>query len=179
MRKLWIAATFGLLLAAGAAHATGVGVGVFGGLSYPVIQDDVSNGTVLGIRVPVSLVPMITAEPFYMSSSLGDKDETLGGITYTRDGFDEKAYGLSVILGSPTGMGFKFYPIVGIGKYKLERTGSEDIDDTGYNVGLGIGIGATPKVSLQARGELQLVKTGDTSRKFGNATVGLTYSLMP
>lgn len=179
MRKLVIAAALAALCTAGAAHATGIGVGVFGGLSYPVIQDDVSNGTVVGVRVPVSLVPMITAEPFYTSSSLGDKDETLGGITYTREGFDGKAYGLNVILGSPMGMGFKFYPIVGIAKYKLERTGSEDIDDTGYNVGLGIGIGATPKISLQIRGELAIVKTDDTSRKFGNATAGLTYSLMP
>jgi len=75
-------------------------------------------------------------------------------------------------------MGFKFYPFAGIGKYKLERTGT-DIDEMGYNFGLGIGIGATPKISLQIRGELEMIKTEDTSRKFGNATVGLTYGLMP
>lgn len=176
--KKWILAAAVSACCASAAHATGVGAGVYGGLSYPIIQDDVSNGTVIGFRVPVALIPMITAEPFYASSSLGDAEETLGGIVYKREGFDEKAYGLNVILGNPTGMGFRFYPLVGVGKVKLERTGT-DIDETGYNVGLGIGIGATPKLSLQVRGELQLVKTGDTSRKFGNATAGLTYGLMP
>jgi len=178
MRKLFAIAALTSLVAAGAAHATGVGVGVFGGLSYPIIQDDVASGSMLGLRAPVSLAPMITVEPFYASSSLGDAEVTLGGLPYTREGFSGKAYGLNVMLGSPIGMGFKFYPIVGIGKYKLERTGT-DINEVGYNIGLGIGIGATPKLSLQVRGELELVKTGDTSRKFGNATAGLTYSLMP
>lgn len=178
MRKLFAIAALTSLCAAGAAHATGVGVGVFGGMSYPVIQEDVGPGSMLGFRAPVALVPMLTVEPFYASSSLGDAEETLGGISYSREGFDGKAYGVNLILGSPIGMGFKFYPIAGIGKYKLEREGT-DIDEVGYNIGLGIGIGATPKLSLQARAELELVKTGDTSRKFGNVTAGLTYSLMP
>ena len=178
MRMLRFAAATMLLLAAGAAHATGVGVGAYGGLSFPIIQDDVESGTVYGLRAPVSLVPMITVEPFYASSALGEAKETLGGIEYTREGFDETAYGVSVMLGNPAGMGFRMYPFAGIGKYKLERTGT-DIDEMGYHFGLGVGIGATPKLSLQIRGELQMIKTDDTSRKFGNATVGLTYSLMP
>lgn len=178
MKRLFSAAALMLMLAAGAAHATGVGAGVYGGLSYPVLQDDVSSGTLYGFRAPISLVPMITVEPFYASSSLGDAEEVLGGISYTRDGFDQTAYGVTVMLGNPTGMGFRMYPFAGIGKYKLERTGT-DIDETGYNFGLGIGIGATPKLSLQIRGELEMIKIGDVSRKFGNATAGLTYSLMP
>jgi hypothetical protein len=179
MKKSLIAAALVLALGAGTAQATGVGVGVYGGLSYPVVQDDVGSGTLVGLRAPVSVLPILTLEPFYMSSSLGDKDQTIGGLSYTRTGFDGKGYGVNAMLGGVTGMGFHFYPIAGIGKFKLERTGSDDIDEVGYNVGLGIGIGATPKMSLQIRGELNLVKTGDTSRKFGNATAGLTYSLMP
>jgi hypothetical protein len=35
------------------------------------------------------------------------------------------------------------------------------------------------KVSVQIRGEFTMVKTGDTSRKFTGATVGLNYSLLP
>jgi len=179
MRTWIVAAALSVSLAACAAHATGIGVGVYGGLSYPIIQDDVKSGSIFGFRAPVSLVPMITVEPFYASSKLGDAEETLGGITYKRDGFDQTAYGVTAMLGSPGGMGIHFFPFAGIGKYKLTRAGSDDIDEAGYNVGLGLGIGATPKVSLQIRGELEIVKTGDTSRKFGNATAGLTYSLMP
>ena len=61
MRRLFTAAALTLLFAAGSAHATGIGVGVYGGLSYPIIQDDVKSGTIYGLRAPVSLVPMITA----------------------------------------------------------------------------------------------------------------------
>lgn len=179
MRVFAFAAALSVLLAASAAHATGIGVGVYGGLSYPIIQQDVKSGSIIGFRAPVSIVPMITAEPFYASSKLGDGEQTLGGITYKRDGFDETAYGLTAMFGNPGGMGFHFFPFAGIGHYKLTRAASDDISEVGYNVGLGLGIGATPKVSLQIRGELQMVKTGDTSRKFGNATAGLTYSLMP
>jgi hypothetical protein len=179
MKSFTIAAALSILLAASAAHATGVGVGVYGGLSYPIIQDDVKSGSIYGFRAPVSLVPMITVEPFFASSKLGDGEQTLAGIVYKRDGFDQTAYGLTAMLGNPSGMGFHFFPFAGIGKYKLTRIGSDDINEAGYNFGLGIGIGATPKVSLQIRGELEMVKTGDTSRKFGNATAGLTYSLMP
>jgi hypothetical protein len=179
MRKSLISAALLLALAAGSANATGVAVGVYGGLSYPIIQDDVKSGSMFGLRAPIALAPIFTVEPFYASSSLGDATETLGGIEYTRQGFDGKAYGVNAMLGSTTGTGFHFYPIVGIGKFKLERAGSPDIDETGYNFGLGIGIGATPKVTLQIRGELNMVVTGDTSRKFGNATAGLVYGFMP
>jgi hypothetical protein len=181
MKRVFVLAAAGLCLAlAGApAHATGIAPGVYGGLSYPVLQDDVSSGTIYGVRATVSIVPMLSGEVFYASSDMGDAEETLGGIAYTRDGFDAKAYGVNVMLGSPTGMGFRFFPLAGIGKYKLEREVNEEIDEVGYNIGLGVGIGATPKLSLQIRGELNLVKTGDTSRKFGNVTAGLSYSLLP
>jgi hypothetical protein len=43
---------------------------------------------------------------------------------------------------------------------------------------MGLGVGFTPNVSLIARGELNMVKTGETSRKFGNVTLGLTYHLV-
>jgi hypothetical protein len=46
-------------------------------------------------------------------------------------------------------------------------------------VGLGFGINAIPKLSIQVRGELNMIVTGDTSRKFANATVGVGYSLLP
>ena len=98
MKRLFSAAALMLMLAAGAAHATGVGAGVYGGLSYPLLQDDVASGTLYGLRAPIALVPMITVEPFYASSALGDAEEVLGGLSYTREGFDQTAYGVSVML---------------------------------------------------------------------------------
>jgi len=178
MKKAVMAAALSVLLAAGAANATGVGVGVYGGLSYPIIQQDVESGSMYGARVPVTLSSIVTLEPFYASSSLGDVNETLNGISYTRSGFDQTAYGANVLFGNIGGPGFHFYPYAGLGKYKLERTGT-DINEMGYNFGLGFGIGVAPKISLQVRGELEMVKIEDTSRKFGNVTGGVSYSFMP
>ena len=173
-------AALALALIAGTAHAgpIGVGIGAYGGLSIPIVQEDVSQGSLFGVRVPVKVIPMITIEPYYLSSALGDGEETLGGVEYTRDGFEHTGIGVNGILGSVGGTGFSFYPFAGIGSHKLEREGTE-IKETAYNVGLGLSIKAAQKISLQIRGELNMVVTGDTSRKFGNATVGLNYNLLP
>lgn len=176
---VWTLLALALGAGVGAAGATPIGVGVYGGLSVPILQGDVKTGSIVGVRAPFSILPIVTVEPFYASSALGDAKETLGGISYTRSGFDGKAYGLNAMLGNPNGSGLRFYPYLGIGKFKLTRDGSADIDEVGYDVGLGLGVGATPRISLQVRGELNLVKTGDTSRKFGNVTAGLTYGLLP
>ncbi|HEX7078094.1 MAG TPA: hypothetical protein VF363_06725 [Candidatus Eisenbacteria bacterium] len=181
MKRTLAFTMIGLALAAGAASAApiGVGVGAYGGVSYPIVQDDVSSGSVFGIRVPVKLIPLVTVEPYYLSSALGDGEVTLGGVKYTRAGFDNKGFGLNAMLGQVTGMGFHFYPLVGVGSHKLTRSGTPDIKETAYNFGLGFGIGPAPKISIQVRGELNMVVTGDTSRKFANATAGLTYDLLP
>jgi hypothetical protein len=163
-----------LALSCGVAHAGGIGVGVFGGQSYPVLQDDSGNGTLFGVRVPVRIVPFVAVEPYYASTSLSDKATTVAGVSYTRQGFDEKVYGANVMFA--TGGPLSFYPFVGYGRTSFERPGY-DRTFTSYNAGFGMGISVVPKVSFDVRGELQAVVDGHTTRKFGNATVGLSYSL--
>src|SRR5262245_34476882 len=191
MKRSLALALLGLCFMSGAASAgpTGVSVGVFGGLSVPVLQDVSASsfspsdafgdtGSQFGIRVPVVAIPVVTFEPYFAKSKYSDRTETFSGITYTREGFDGTAFGVNAILGRPEGGSFKFYPYLGIASNKLERTGQE-IKEVGYNFGLGIGIAAAEKISMQIRGEFAMVATGDTSRKFLNATVGLNYSLLP
>lgn len=165
-----------VLLAAtvGAARAGSIGVGAFTGMSFPILQEDVSQGAMFGLRFPVKLVPFVTLEPYWASGSLGDKDEDVGGITYTREGFDETAWGLNAMLtmGGPV----QFYPFAGIGSTKLERSGS-DLSLTTYNAGFGLGISPAPKLTLHLRGEFQMAVDGEASRKFGNATIGASYAL--
>ena len=180
MKRVFAFAFLALAMGAGSAQAAGPGIGIgpYGGYNIALIQQDTGNGPVYGIRAPINLIPLITVEPYYASSSLGDVDETFGGLSYTRTGFDMKVFGATAILGSWGSGGLKFYPYAGIGSYKLERTGSEDIKETGYNFGLGIGVPAGPKISVQMRGGLDMIVTGDTSRKFANATIGINYNLM-
>jgi hypothetical protein len=169
----------GLALAVSLAQAAPptVGVGAFAGASIPIVQDDVKAGPQFGIRVPVGLLKLLTVEPYFASSSLGDGELELGGFTYTRDGFRHTQFGVNAMLGSPVGAGMSFYPYVGIGSNKLERDGGDDINEIGYNFGLGLGIAPLPALSVQLRGELNMVVTDDTSRKFGNATAGISYRL--
>ena len=174
MKRMWALTIALLALSAGVATAGSVGVGVFAGQSIPVLQDDAGDGTMFGVRVPIHLVPLLAIEPFYASTSLGDKTTTLAGVSYTRSGFDEKEYGANVLLsmGGPV----QFFPFAGIGQTELKRPGN-DLKLRTYDFGLGFGVSPMPKLSIQLRGELQAVVDGDTSRKFGNATLGASYAL--
>jgi hypothetical protein len=174
-----ILALVALLLAPQAARALGIGVGAYGGVAVPILQDDNGQGSLFGIRAPVSLIPMITVEPYFAKGSGGEKKQDVGGITYTRSGIDQTSFGANVMLtfGGP----FSFYPYVGIGSTKLER-GSLDATSTNYNFGLGFGISPMPKLSLHLRSELQAVldeNSSDVSRKWANVTVGVHYNLVP
>src|SRR5438552_5193761 len=175
MRKTLILGLLGLVLLAGAAAAADIGIGAFGGVNIPVLNDLSKQGSDFGVRVPVKLIPLITVEPFYSSSSLGDADETIGGVRYTRDGGDLKAFGVDALFtfGAPM---LQLFPFVGIGSYKLERSGAEDISDPGYSFGLGLGISPIPKLGVNVRGEFDMVVTDQTSQKFAKLTAGASYS---
>jgi hypothetical protein len=174
MKRLLALTLVLLAVPAGVANAGSIGLGAFAGMSIPLLQEDVDQGTMFGLRAPVKLIPLVTVEPYYASSSLGDKDVTVAGFTYTREGFDEKAFGLNAMLtmGGPV----SFYPFAGLGQTKLERPGS-DLSLTTYNVGFGLGFSPVPKVSVHIRGELQMAVDSGASRKFGNATIGASYAL--
>jgi hypothetical protein len=107
----------------------------------PIVQEDQDNGSVWGFRAPVKLVPLLTAEPYFSSASLGDKTVTVGGFSATREGSDVTSFGLNAMLtmGGP----IRFYPFAGIGTAKYKRTG-QDESFTAYNLGLGFGIGVVP-----------------------------------
>jgi len=179
------------LLGAGTAQAVApqVSAGIFGGSSVPVLQDvTVSSfsfsdafgpsGSQWGLRADVKLIPVVTLEPFFSKSSYGEDTETFGGIEYTREGFDGTAYGLNAILGWTEGPGVHFFPYIGLGKFKLDRA-AEEIDELGWNFGLGLGIGVIEKLSAQIRSEMTMVVTDDTSRKFVTFNVGVNYAVMP
>ena len=175
MRRITALMLVTLALSAGVARAASFGIGAFGGMSIPVLQDDTDRGTMYGLRVPVKLVPLVTIEPYYAASNLGDKTTTVAGLSYTRQGFDETAFGANAMLtmGGP----ISFYPFAGLGQTKLKRTGFDQSFPT-YNFGLGLGISPMPNISIHIRCELQAVSLASgTSRKFGNATIGASYAL--
>jgi len=180
MKKLAVCcAALALFAFASTASAGGIGIGAFGGVSVPVVQDDNGQGTMLGVRVPVSLIPLLTLEPYYAKTTGGDKDQEVGGTTFTRSGIDLTSYGANVML--TFGSGFQMYPYAGIGTTKSERSGL-DASSTGYNFGLGFGISPPAlKLAIHLRGELAAVLEEDatqSARKWANVTVGVSYGLL-
>lgn len=190
-RSILVALLAALLGATSAWAATRpqVGVGVFAGLSVPVLQDvSVSSfspsdafgpaGSQFGIRVPVKAIPVVTLEPFFSKTNGKDQTETFSGIQYTRQGYDQTGFGLNAIFGRVGGPGMSFYPYVGLGSFKMSRD-SDEFTKMGWNVGLGFGFSPVPRWSIQVRPEFNMVVTGDTSRKYGNVSFGVNYELLP
>jgi hypothetical protein len=175
MRKTAILMLFVLALLPCAAGATSVGVGAFGGTSIPIVQDDNGSGTVFGLRAPVSLLSLVTVEPYFAKISGGDKDQDIEGTTITRSGMNVTAFGANVLL--TFGGKIQLYPFAGIGSYKLQRLNLEDQTNTAYTFGLGLGISPLPKLSIHLRGELAAAVDGETSRKWANATLGVSYNV--
>ena len=179
MKIRMLLAIAAITLAPCVAHALGIGVGAYGGAGVPILQDDNGQGTIFGIRAPISLIPMITVEPYFAKGSGGDKDQDVAGVTYTRSGIDQTTFGANVLLtfGGPMSL----YPYAGIGSTKLERD-PLDATTTSYNFGLGLGISPMPKLSVHLRGELQSVlddNSSDVSRKWANITLGVHYNIFP
>lgn len=178
MKRILPVVLLALVLGAGAASAIGVkvGGGAFGGVSIPILQEDSKQGVIYGLRLPVSVLPLLKLEPYWATASLGDVEETFGTLAYTRDGGKVSAYGVNVLLsmGGP----LRFYPFVGIGTHKLVREAAEDLTKVGYNFGLGLGFSAIPKFDVDLRGELNMITLGETSRKFANVTAGVSYHFL-
>ena len=172
MKIRTLAALFAMALVPAAAGAGSVGIGAYGGFSAPILYDTATSGTQYGLRVPVNLIPLVTVEPYFDKTKLGDKDETFAGQTYTRSGPEVYTYGANALIHLGT-----MYPYVGIGSARLEQSGSPDVTDTSLNFGLGLGFKLMPKLGLDIRGELSAIVTGDTSRKIGYVNLGVSYAL--
>ncbi len=167
-----------LTTAASRASAVSIGAEAFGGIAVPILQDDSDQGTGFGVRLPVSVLSLLTAEPWYAHSTLGDRTQTIAGIAYTRDGGELTAYGLNARLGGMSGPGLSFFPYAGVGTYTLKRSGVDDIKKAGYDVGLGLTLTPVPRFGIGLRGQFDVIPTDGTSRKYGEATVGLSYAFL-
>ena len=176
MKRTMLFAFLSLTLVSGVAGAADVGIGAYGGVGVPIVQDDNGRGNVFGVRVPVSLLPLLTVEPYYASNKGGDKDQVIGGTTITRSGIDVTGFGANALL--TFGGTLKFYPFAGIGSHKLKRTGTEETRTT-FNFGLGLGIcPPVAKLTIHLRGELNAAVKDEASRKWGTITAGVSYNLV-
>jgi hypothetical protein len=165
-----------LALAAGGAEAAGVGVGVFGGTCVPIAQEDARSGLVYGVRLPVTVVPLLRLEPYWAGLRPGDVEETFAGETYTRDGGEISAFGLNAMLAA--GGPLRLHPFAGVGRYRLTRDATDDRTEVGYDAGLRLGLSPLPGWEAEVRAEFVMIALDETSRKFVNVTLGATYHFL-
>ncbi len=180
MKRVVLAALV-LLLAQTAVQAQtpSIGVGAFGGLNIPIVQDDQANGTVFGARARVKLLPFLVAEPNILLSKWGEPD-AIDGVDLGISGSKITGFGVDATIGGlPGAVGFKPFLVVGFGSFKIKN------DDTGFDEsnlgvkgGLGFGFGLSPKLDLDLRGTLLVVPQEDGgSKKGGLITAGVTINL--
>lgn len=180
MRKLAL-----FLLAAfvvvGSTRAAGIGIGAYGGLNIPVLQDDQGSGTVFGLKARLKALSFISLEPNLNFAKYGEPDiEDLpnAGI----DGAKITSYGIDAVLGSGTpGPGFKPYFVGGLGFYKYSQPDQyadllEDETRFGYDLGIGVEIGFTPQIALDVNGKARIITLdGGGADKALTAVAGINY----
>jgi len=159
-------------------HGQGLklGVGAFGGLNMPVVQDDQKTGSVFGFRARLQLLPFLSAEPNLTFGKWG-KPDPVDDVELGIDGSKITSFGVDVLLGSMNSIkGFKPFGIIGVGIYKIKN------DDTGYDEskpgfsgGLGFGIGLTPLLDFDICGRLIVAPQEDGSKKALFITAGINY----
>lgn len=153
-----------------------IGVGAFGGMNLPMIQDDQGNGTAFGLKARVKLMPFMVVEPNVMFGKWGDPD-AIDGVDLGISGSKVNAYGVDVTFGGlPGGVGIKPYGVIGAGiiQIKNDDTGYDE-SKLGFNAGLGFMISVMPMVDIDIRGKALIAPQEEGSKKAVILTGGLNY----
>ncbi|SYZ72819.1 exported hypothetical protein [Candidatus Zixiibacteriota bacterium] len=174
MRKTFMLVVL-MALGVSSASAARLGLGAYGGMNIPIVQEDQSSGTTFGLKAKLGLLPGIALEPNINFAKFGDATFEFG----TRTGSKVNSYGVDACLGSGLGtIGFKMYGLLGFGYYTVTRDYDEDIKKIGWTTGLGFEIGFTESFGVEIRGKLNVIDSGGGgSKKAAAVTGGLNYYL--
>lgn len=187
IRKLALASATAILIAAAAGSTVyaqtpsvgpKLGVGVFGGLTLPIVQDDQKSGTVFGFYGRLKLIPILVFEPNISFAKYGDPDP-ISGVNLGIVGSKVTSFGVDAVLGAgPGAPGMTPFFFGGIGSYSIKNDDT-DFDESaiGFSGGLGLGFNLG-MLDLNVRGRAIVIPLEDGgSKKSATATVGLSYVL--
>ncbi len=181
MKRLSFVVVGCCIITASTAFGQGVsfGAGAFGGIDFPVLQNDNTSGAIYGIRGIVKLDMPITLEPFLYFGSYGAAE--FPEFTNDLEGAKITAYGVDATLFKIKGKGVGPYFLVGAGFYDIADDAIKDAYNSqgsriGYSAGAGLAVGLTPYLMIDIRGRTNVVTLdGGGSRKSVGATGGLSY----
>lgn len=173
-------AVFSLLLMGGVvanARSMEIGVGGFGGMNIPVVQDDASTSSLLGLKARMQLIPALGIESFFTRLNQGDTSIEVGGKDMSRDGGSISSFGLNLILGSiSSDLGAHFHVAAGIGSYSIKREGIPNESRLGYNLGPEVEIGLRHGLSVEVSSKFHIITLeGGGSRKNIGISGGVNY----
>jgi len=167
-----------LLAPAVQADGVGLGIGVAGGMAFPIAQDDQARGGTAEIRALVQLMPSIVIQPNVALARYGEPE--FDEIAADLDGSDITGYGVDAVLGGAfAARGIWPYGLVGVGFYKTKRDQTdEDATDFGWSVGFGVEWGVSERVGVDVRSALRVISAdGGGTEKAASVTGGLNFYL--
>ena len=177
MKRIVPILLLGLALTAGAAHAAGIGVGAFGGTSIPVVQEDAKTGALYGVRLPVTVVPLLRLEPFWATNAAGRRRGDVRwpdlhsrrrrdfGLRAERHARDRRARCAST----------RSRASARTGSCARRRTTARRSATT---PGSGLGLSPLPGLEVDLRAEFVVITLDGTSRKVVNVTLGASYRFL-
>jgi hypothetical protein len=108
MKKILLALCALLLLAqAPMAVVPSLGAGAFGGMHFPIVQDDQGSGSTFGIRGIVQIMPSLSAEPNVTFSKYGEPDFGIVGVTNDLEGSKVTSFGVDALFGKASSVSTK------------------------------------------------------------------------
>ena len=172
-----------IVMTASSAHAVmDIGVGAYGGMTIPVVNQDVEIGPLYGVQARVSVLSFLAVGIHFQSTSFGNPDEvffegTPNEFTAEKDGGSVKTFGGDVYLGGAGGTpGFNFFLVGSIGSYSWSRENQEDITKASFKLGPGAEIVMPGGLGFEARGLFEVSPKGDDgSWKNAQWFVGVNY----
>ena len=190
MKKGLIAVSLLILMVATTTQAQGgvtFGVGVSGGLTYPIVQDDQGNGTVFALRGRWSLGGFGVLEPTLAFTKYGAPDpfeiDGHSSLDLGIDGSKLTMYGLNFVLGGAPGtVGLKPIFMGGVGFYEMSNDDTENLQESetklGFSGGIGLVFALSSQFELDGRGQLHVIPSeGGASKKSVTLLVGININL--
>lgn len=150
--------------------------GGFGGVNFPIVQEDSEIAGIAGVKVRATFLPFLGVEPNFTYIRQGGITVNVTDMDMDRDGGNLYSYGMDLVLGSfDTAEEFYWYFIFGLYGNAMRRLGREDLNKFGFNLGFGLEILPTDVLGIDFRTKAQIITVDGGSRKNIMITGGLNY----